>query len=78
MSRMKRKLILSNNLRDRRIMFNMSQEELASRCGTTRATISAIERGVFAPTAYLAAILCAALMCNFEDLFFLELLEEPP
>ena len=54
----------------------MTQGELAKLVGTSRNTISSIETGQFCPTAYLAAILCEALECNFEDLFYLEKVEK--
>lgn len=50
----------------------MSQAELAKIVGSSRNTISSIETGQFAPSAYLAALLCIALDCKFEDLFYLE------
>ena len=69
---MKKKLILKNKLKEFRQKHNMTQNELAQLVGTSRNTISSIETGQFCPTAYLAAILCAALDCKFEDLFQLE------
>lgn len=69
---MKKKLILKNKLKEFRQKHNMTQNELAQLVGTSRNTISSIETGQFCPTAYLAAVLCAAFYCKFEDLFQLE------
>lgn len=69
---MRKKLILKNKLKEFRQKHNMTQNELAQLVGTSRNTISSIETGQFCPTAYLAAVLCAALDCKFEDLFQLE------
>lgn len=50
----------------------MTQTQLAELIGSTKNTISSIETGQFCPTAYLAALLCTALNCKFEDLFYFE------
>ena len=67
---MDNELILLNNLKDIRKSKGFSQEELASLVGTTRQTIIAIEKGIFNPSAKLALLLCVALDCKFEELFY--------
>ena len=67
---MDKNLVLQNNLKEFRANKNLSQEQLASLVGTTRQTIISIEKQVFNPTAKLALLLCVALDCKFEDLFF--------
>ena len=67
---MDKDLKLQNNLKELRTSKNLSQEQLASLVGTTRQTIISIEKQVFNPTAKLALLLCVALDCKFEDLFF--------
>ena len=69
---MKTSLKLRNKLKEFRQENGMTQSELAGLVGTSRNTISSIETGQFCPTAYLAAILCVALECKFEELFYLE------
>ena len=64
-------LVLKNNLKDIRTRKGLSQGQLAELVGVSRNTISSIETGQFGPTAKLALILCTALDCRFEDLFFL-------
>lgn len=67
---MDKELVLQNNLKDIRRERNLSQEQLASMVGTTRQTVIAIEKGIFNPSAKLALLLCVALDCKFEDLFY--------
>ena len=67
---MDKTLKLQNNLKEIRTNKNFSQEQLATLVGTTRQTIIAIEKQVFNPTARLALLLCVALDCKFEDLFY--------
>lgn len=67
---MDEKLKLQNNLKAVRTERGYSQEKLAELVGTTRQTIIAIEKQIFNPTAKLALLLCIALDCKFEDLFY--------
>ena len=69
---MRTELKLKNHLKEYRQLKGMTQNDLAKLVNTSRNTISSIETGQFCPTAYLAAVLCAALECKFEDLFYLE------
>ncbi len=66
-------LKLKNRLKDHRQAKGLTQSQLAERVGSSKNTISSIETRQFCPTAYLAALLCAALDCKFEDLFYLDL-----
>lgn len=67
---MDKNLTLQNNLKEIRTGKNLSQEQLATLVGTTRQTIISIEKQIFNPTAKLALLLCVALDCKFEDLFY--------
>lgn len=67
---MDKELILKNHLREYRNQKKVSQEELAKMVSTTRQTIIAIEKGQFNPSAKLALLICVALDCKFEDLFY--------
>ncbi len=69
---MDRHIKLKNRLKEFRQEKNISQAELAKMVGSSRNTISSIETGQFCPTAYLAALLCLALECKFEELFYLD------
>ena len=66
-------LKLKNKLREYRQAKGLTQSQLAEQVGSSKNTISSIETRQFCPTAYLAALLCAALDCKFEDLFYLDL-----
>jgi len=69
-------LRLKNNLRDYRLKSGLSQIELAKIVGFSKNTISSIETYQFCPNGYLAALLCEALGCKFEQLFYLDLCKE--
>lgn len=61
---------LKNRLKEIRSQKKLSQAQLAELVGTTRQTILAIEKEIFYPTARLALLLCIALDCKFEDIFY--------
>lgn len=65
-------LKLKNKLKEFRQRARLTQTQLAETVGSSKNTISSIETGQFCPTAYLAALLCIALECKFEDLFYFE------
>ena len=65
-------LKLKNKLKEYRQKAKLTQAQLAEIVGSSKNTISSIETGQFCPTAYLAAVLCIALDCKFEELFYFE------
>ncbi|MBE6769495.1 MAG: helix-turn-helix transcriptional regulator [Ruminococcaceae bacterium] len=65
-------LKLKNKLKEFRQQACLTQTQLAEKIGSSKNTISSIETGQFCPTAYLAALLCIALNCRFEELFYFE------
>ncbi|MBR2987679.1 MAG: helix-turn-helix transcriptional regulator [Clostridia bacterium] len=65
-------LKLKNKLKEYRQKNGLTQTQLAEMVGSSKNTISSIETGQFCPTAYLAALLCIALHCKFEDLFYFD------
>jgi len=65
-------LVLRNRLREVRNEQNLTQSDLANLVGVSRNTISSIETLQFCPTAKLSLILCIALNCKFEELFYFE------
>ena len=65
-------LKLKNRLKEFRQSRGLTQTELAEKVGSSKNTISSIETGQFCPTAYLAALLCLALNCDFWELFYFE------
>ena len=66
-------LKLKNRLKEFRLAKGLTQAQLAIMVGSSKNTISSIETSQFCPTAYLAALLCVAFECKFEDLFFLDM-----
>ena len=69
---MDEQLVLKNKLKEIRTEKGLSQSALAEMVGVSRNTISSIETGQFNASAYLAALLCVALECKFEELFYFE------
>jgi putative transcriptional regulator len=65
-------LKLKNRLKDYRQKAKLTQSQLAEMVGSSKNTISSVETSQFCPTAYLAALLCIALECKFEELFYFE------
>jgi len=66
------KIKFKNRLRVARAEMDISQEYLANMAGVSRQTIGSIESGQYCPTAKLALILSKCLKKRFEDLFYLE------
>ena len=65
-------LKLKNKLKEYRQAKGLTQTQLAEMVGSSKNTVSSIETSQFCPTAYLAALLCIALDCKFEELFYFE------
>lgn len=59
-------------LKFRRIELDLSQAELAKRCGVTRQTIGLIETGEFNPSLRLCIAICRALGVTLNDIFWEE------
>lgn len=49
---------------------DMSQAELAQKCGVSRQTISAIEKGDYNPTVNLCISICKVLGKTLDELFW--------
>jgi len=62
---------LENRLKVARAERGLSQEELASRAGVTRQSISSIETGQYVPSALLAFVLAERLGKPVDELFTL-------
>lgn len=71
-----KELLLRNRIKTFRKKKGWSQTELAKRSKTTQNTISSFETGQYQPTAYLAGLMCKALECEFEDLFYFVTIDE--
>ena len=66
------KIALGNRLKVARAEANLTQEKLADLVGVTRQTISAIETGLYCPSALLAFVLAKQLNKRVDELFFLK------
>ncbi len=65
-------LELKNRIKELRKKKGLSQTELAQKCGTTQNTISSLETGQYAPSAYLSGLIAIALDCKWEDCFYFD------
>lgn len=59
-------------LKAARAGMDLSQDQLASICGVSRQTISAIEKGDYNPTINLCIAICKALGKTLDELFWIE------
>ena len=50
---------------------NLTQQQLAERCGCTRQTIIALEQGRYVPSLSLALLIARVFGCAVEDVFVL-------
>ncbi len=68
-------LVLKNRIKELRKKNKLSQTELAQMVGTTQNTISSLETGQYAPSAYLSGLIKEALGVTWEECFFYEIEE---
>jgi putative transcriptional regulator len=59
-------------LKAARAGMDLSQEDLAKKCGVSRQTISAIEKGDYNPTINLCIQICKVLGKTLDELFWEE------
>jgi putative transcriptional regulator len=59
-------------LKAARAGMDLSQEDLAKKCGVSRQTISAIEKGDYNPTINLCIAICKTLNKTLDELFWEE------
>ena len=60
---------LNNHLKEYRARLGVNQQEMGQLVGTSRQTISQIERGDYSPSVTLALKLAKACDCMVEDIF---------
>ena len=63
-------MALKENLYRLRTQANLTQQELADKCGVARPMITGIETGAKNPSASLLAVLATTLECTTDDLVF--------
>ncbi len=59
-------------LKAARAGMDLSQDDLAKKCGVSRQTISAIEKGDYNPTINLCIAICRVLNKTLDELFWEE------
>ncbi len=60
---------LMNRLKEYRARLGVNQQEMGARVGTSRQTISQIERGDYSPSVTLALKIARECHCTVEDIF---------
>jgi putative transcriptional regulator len=61
-----------NRVRDYRVRFGLTQDELAQAVGVSRQSIISIERGRYTPSLYLALCFAQFFHCSTDELFKLK------
>lgn len=59
-------------IREKRIKFGMTQEELSQKVDVSRQTIISLEKGKYKPSLVLAHKLAQTFHCKIEDIFIFE------
>ena len=63
---------MKNYVRDKRMAFDMTQDELSEKLDVSRQTIISLEKGKYNPSINLAFKLSRLFTCTIEDLFIYE------
>ncbi|WP_277587112.1 helix-turn-helix transcriptional regulator [Psychrobacillus antarcticus] len=63
---------MKNYVRDKRMAFGMTQDELSEKLDVSRQTIISLEKGKYNPSINLAFKLSRLFTCTIEDLFIYE------
>lgn len=63
---------MKNNIKQYRMKYDLTQEQLAERLNVSRQTIISLEKGRYKPSIQLAFKLSRVFNCTIEDLFIFE------
>lgn len=63
---------MKNFVKEKRIEFNMTQDDLSEKLDVSRQTIISLEKGRYNPSINLAFKLARLFSCTIEDLFVYE------
>lgn len=63
---------MKNNIKQYRMKYDLTQEQLAERLNVSRQTIISLEKGRYKPSIQLAFKLSKVFNCTIEDLFIFE------
>jgi len=63
---------MKNNIKEFRLKYNLSQEQLAEKLGVSRQTVISLEKGRYKPSITLAFKIAILFDCRIEDIFIYE------
>ncbi|SOB91463.1 putative transcriptional regulator [Ureibacillus xyleni] len=63
---------LRNRIKDLRLVYDLTQDELAEKLEVSRQTIISLEKGRYNPSLILAYKISRVFMCRIEDVFIFE------
>jgi putative transcriptional regulator len=63
---------MQTSIREKRMLLNITQEELSQALNVSRQTIISLEKGKFKPSLVLAHKLAQIFKCTIEDIFIFE------
>lgn len=63
---------MKNRIKDLRLVFDLTQEELAEKLEVSRQTIISLEKGRYNPSIQLAFKIARVFQCRIEDVFIYE------
>lgn len=61
---------MTNNIKQQRSLYGLTQEDLAEKVGVTRQTIIAIEKNKYVPSLALAYKIAKVFKKSIEDIFY--------
>lgn len=65
-------MVMQNTIKETRLKYNLTQDELAEQLNVSRQTIISLEKGRYNPSITLAFKLSRIFKCTIEDIFFYE------
>lgn len=63
---------MKNRIKDLRLVFDLTQEQLAEKLEVSRQTIISLEKGRYNPSIQLAFKIARVFQCRIEDVFIYE------
>lgn len=65
-------MVMQNTIKETRLKYNLTQDELAEQLNVSRQTIISLEKGRYNPSITLAFKLSRIFKCTIEDIFLYE------
>ncbi|WP_046175882.1 helix-turn-helix transcriptional regulator [Domibacillus indicus] len=63
---------MQNKIKEKRLFFQITQEDLSTKLNVSRQTIISLEKGKYKPSLVLAHKLAQVFRCSIEELFIFE------